>query len=172
MVSVMGVLGLPRHALDRSVVELDDEVAGLDPGARRRRVVYGRDHLDESILHAHFDAEAAELALGADLQLLERFLVQVGGVRIEAGQHAVDGLGDELLVLDRLDIVALDPAEDLGEGAQLFYRQRQGRRALLRHRGIIEADRHADQDACSDQTELPKLSAHCLLLENPRGNSG
>jgi len=44
----------------------------------------------------------------ADLQLLERFLIEVGGMRVEARQHAVDRLGDELLVLDRLDVVGLD----------------------------------------------------------------
>ena len=50
-------------------------------------------------------------------------------MRIEAGQHAVDGFGDELLVFDRLDIIALDAAEHFGEGAQFLDRQRHRRAA-------------------------------------------
>src|SRR5207253_7380953 len=69
------------------------------------------DLLDEAVFHADLYAEAAELALRADLQLLERFLIEVGGMRVEARQHAVDRLGDELLVLDRLDVIGLDGAE-------------------------------------------------------------
>ena len=135
MVSVIGVLGLPRMRFTASfsvmpftddVVELDDEVAGLDARAVGGRVLDGADHLDEAVFHADFDAEPAELALGADLQLLERFGVEVGRVRIQAGQHAVDGFGDQLLVVDRLDVVALDAAEDLGEGTQFLDRQRPG----------------------------------------------
>jgi hypothetical protein len=106
------------HALHRRVVELDDQVAGLDAGAEGGRVLDGRDHLDEAVLHADLDAQAAELALGADLQFLEGFGVEVGRVRVEVGEHAVDGLGDELLVLDRLDVALLDRAEHLGMNAR------------------------------------------------------
>jgi hypothetical protein len=35
-----------------------------------------------------------------------------------------DGVGDELLFVHRLDVVALDHAEDGGELLQLFQRQR------------------------------------------------
>ena len=75
-----------RHALDRRVVELDDQVAGLDAGAERGRVLDRRDDLDEAVFHADLDAEAAEPALRADLQLLEGFLVEVGRMRVEAGR--------------------------------------------------------------------------------------
>ena len=66
----------------------------------------GEIDLDEAVFHADFDAQAAELALGADLQVLEGVGVEIGGVRIEVGEHAGDGIGDELLVVDRLDVVA------------------------------------------------------------------
>jgi hypothetical protein len=69
---------LSAHALDRRVVELDDQVARLDAGAEGRGVLDRRDDLDEAVLHADLDAEAAEFALGADLQVLEGLGVEVG----------------------------------------------------------------------------------------------
>ncbi len=43
-------------------------------------------------------------------------------MRVEAGQHAVDRLGDQLLVFHRLDVVLLDRTEDFSECAQLLDR--------------------------------------------------
>jgi hypothetical protein len=54
------------HALHRLAVDAHDQVAGLHAGALRRRVVDRGDDLDEAVLHADLDAEAAELAAGAD----------------------------------------------------------------------------------------------------------
>ncbi len=55
------------HALHRLVVELDDQVAGFHARLLGWRVVDGGDDFDETILHAHFYAEAAEFAGGIDL---------------------------------------------------------------------------------------------------------
>ena len=158
MVSVIWVLGLPRMRFTASLsvmpltdvfVELDDQVAGLDAGARRRRIVDRRDDLDEPVFHADFDAEAAEFALRADLQLAECILVEIGRMRIEPREHAGDGFGDELLVVDRLDVVALDAAEHFGERAQLFDRQR-SEHVALRDRREIERNHHAQAYAKRD----------------------
>src|SRR6266571_669579 len=148
------------HALHRGVVQLDDEIAGLQPRPESRCVLDRRDHLDESVLHADLDAQAAELALGADLKLAERFLVQVGRMRIEPGEHAADRFGDELLVLDRLDIVVFDRAEHLGKGAQLVHRQRKARRLALSHGGEVEAEQDPRQHADQHQAGLFDLRRH------------
>ena len=111
-----------RQALDRRVVDLDDQIAGLDTRAIGGRILYGGHHFDEAVLGADFDTQTAELALRADLQILERVGVQIGGVRVEVGQHAADGKGNQLLVVDRLDIALFDGAEDIGKGAQLLDR--------------------------------------------------
>ena len=136
---------------------------GLMPARDAGVSSIGDDDLDEAVFHADFDAEAAELALRADLQLAERFLVEVRRMRVEAGQHAVDRFGDELLVLDRLDVVALDRAEHLGEGAQLLDRQRRARRALGDRREI-EADQNAGDGADDDQADAAKLGLHRVAL--------
>ena len=127
-----GALGLAAHHLDGffqphvlggGVADLDDQVAGLDAGLGRGGALDGRDHLDEAVLGADLDAQAAELALGVDLQFLEGVLVQIGRVRIQPGEHAADGVGDQLVVLDGLDVVGLDGAEDFAELAKLVQRK-------------------------------------------------
>ena len=113
-----------RQTLGRLAVDLDDQVAGLDAGLRCRRIVDGRDHLDEAILHADLDAQAAELAAGAFLQFGEGFRLEVGRVRVEVAEHALDGILQQGLVAHRLDVGCLDAVHHLGEGAQIIQRQR------------------------------------------------
>jgi hypothetical protein len=61
--------------------------------------------------------------LRADLQLLVFLGVEIGRVRIQAGDHAADRFGDELLIFHRLDVALLDRVVDLGKRPQLFERQ-------------------------------------------------
>ena len=112
--------GLAAHFLDRlgqgeaagdGFVDLDDEVAGLDTRTECRGILDRRNDFDDPVFDADFDAEATELALGRDLQFLERIGIEKVGMRVQAVDHAVDGFADELIVRYRLDIVALDPAE-------------------------------------------------------------
>ncbi len=70
-------------ATGRLAVDLDDQVASLDAGLGRRGVVDGRDHLDEAVFGADFDAQAAEFAAGAFLQFLRSL---PGPGRQSAGQ--------------------------------------------------------------------------------------
>ena len=149
--------GMPR--VD-DVVDLDDQVAGLDAGAERGRVLDRRDHAHDAVLDADLDAEAAELALRADLQLLERVGVQEVGVRVEPADHAVDGLADQLVVGDGLDVVALDLAEDRGQELQVLVRDRQLRFALGDRREI-QAQQHAEHRTEADEPRLFQTVAHC-----------
>ena len=109
---------LERHALDGFVVELDDEIARLEARFRRRRVVDRRDDLDQAVIHGDLDAESAELAAGLNLHVAEAFGVHVARVRVERGQHAVDRGLDQLVILDRLDVVLLDLREHVAEEAE------------------------------------------------------
>ena len=108
------------------------------------RVVDGGDDLDEAILHADLDPEAAELAAGAGLQVLVVVRDQVGRVRVEAGQHAPDGVLHQRLVIDVLDVVLLDLGEDFAERAQLLERQAL-RIPAAREHALTAGDRHAHE---------------------------
>ena len=146
------------HALDRGVVELDDQVAREHAGAEGGRVLDRRDDLDEAVFHADLDAEAAELALGADLEVLERLGVEIGRVWIEPGQHAADRVGDQLLVFHRLDVTLLDRVEHVGVGTQLLDRQRH-LRAAVGVGGKIETDHDPGHHAGHHEAELFQLAA-------------
>jgi hypothetical protein len=104
-----------------------------------------------------FDARAAELALGRDLQVLEALRIEKVGMRVEPVDHSVDRFLDELLVGNRLDVVALDPAEHGGQELQVFVRDRQLRLALGDHREI-ERQEHTEERRPS-RSDLP--SSNC-----------
>src|SRR5690606_17077767 len=101
------------------VVQADDHVAGADAGTRGGRIVHRRDNLDEAVLDAHFHAEAAELTSGAFLQAVVVIGSQIGGVWVDAGQHALDGVFQQGAVVDLFHIGAADLVQHLGEDAHL-----------------------------------------------------
>jgi hypothetical protein len=77
-------------------------------------------------------------------------------VRVEAGQHAVDGALDQLVVLHRLDVGGADALEHLAEQVQLLIGAGFGLRRLLGAGGLRRdqvrakgegTDRHA-ADQC------------------------
>ena len=89
------------HAKDGLAVDGGDVVAGLDAGPGRRGAVDRRDHLDRAILAGDLDAEAAVFAARLVLHLAVGVGIEVVGMRIERGQHAVQRRLDQLLVVDR-----------------------------------------------------------------------
>ena len=154
-----------RQPLHQRVVELEDQVAGLDAATEGRRVLDRRDDLDDAVFHADLDAETTELALRADLQVLEGIDVEIGRVRIEVGDHPADGVGDQFLVFDGFDVTLLDGVEDLGERTQLLDRKvRSG--FLFRECRELQADENAGDEAGADQTCLFQLACHACSCPN------
>jgi hypothetical protein len=149
-----------REAHDRLAVKLDDEVAGLDPGARRRGVVDRRHHLYEAVLHGDFDAEAAEFAAGLHLHLVEALGVEIARVRVEGGEHAVDGILHQLLVGHLLDIVGADLFEDVAEQPQLLI----GVRIVVVLRGRRQAEGHQECGRDDRQSGIAHGHSHSTLL--------
>ena len=119
------------QALHRRLVQANDQVPRLDARLLRRRVVYGGDDLDEAVLHAHFDAQAAELAGGAFLQRQISLLVQVGRMGIQPLQQTLDGAFQQVGVSQFFHIVLFDLGEHFREGSDLIDRQGLRRRLLL-----------------------------------------
>jgi hypothetical protein len=91
----------------------------MHAGAGGRRVVDRRHHLDEAVFHRDFDAEPAELAARLHLHVAEVLGIMKLRMRIERGEHAVDGRLDQLGVFDLLDILGADVLEDVAEQVEL-----------------------------------------------------
>ena len=106
---------------------MGDDVVGEDAGAGGGRLVDRGDDLDQAVFHRHLDAEAAELAAGLHLHVAEALGVHVARMRIEGGQHAVDGRFDELGLFGLLDVIRPDLFENIAEKAQLPVRVGRGR---------------------------------------------
>ena len=117
---ILSTASFSVSALDVLTVDLDDQVIGHDAGTRGRRVVDRRDHLDDAVLHRDFDAQPAELAAGLDAHVLELLGVHVARMRIERGQHAVDGGFDHLGLVGLFDIVGADAVEHVAEQVELL----------------------------------------------------
>ncbi len=154
------------HALHRGVVDLDDQVARLDAGLGGGSVVDRRDHAHQAALQLHLDAEAAELSGGDHVHVLELGLVEVGRVRIQAGQHAAQSVLQQGLVVDRLDVFGLHLVEDLHEAAQVVERQAGGlRRLALRQHGMSKGNAGAENGAGRQGQDDARRGGH-------RKNSG
>ena len=150
-------VGLAAHALDRfvqrqafdgGVVDLGDQVIGFEAGLVSGRALDGRDDADQPVFLRDLDADTDELAAGAFLEFLEGLLVEVLRVRIQARDHARDGIGDQLLVVGWLHVVGLDQAK---YGRQLLnFFKRHGRHHAachgLQRYGGQRASHHAQRN--------------------------
>ena len=113
-----------RQTLDHGVVNFGDQIVGLESGAVGRRAFNRRHHFDQSVFLTDFNAHTNKAARGSFAEFLERFLVKVSRMRVEAGNHASDGVRDQFFLIDRFNIVGLDHAKHIGQLLQLFQRQR------------------------------------------------
>ena len=73
-------------------------------------------------------------------------------MRIKAGQHAVDCLFDQTLVIHIFDVVALDATKHFGQHAHFFNRQVEYRALLFSDGGKIKAQHHARNGTDADQS--------------------
>ena len=113
-----------RQALERCVIDFGNQVVGFETRAVSWRALNRRDDFDDTIFLADFDANAYKSSGRAFRKLFEAFFVEILRVRVQAGHHAGDGFGDEFALVDRLDVIAFDHAENGRQLLQLFQGQR------------------------------------------------
>ena len=166
-----------RHAFDRDIVQPDDQIAGADASPLGGGIVNRGDDLEKTVFLADLDAQAAKFAGGADLQILERLGVQKSRMRVQIAQHAANGVFQQILVLDRFDVVLLDGVKHAGERAQLIQRQFVFRRRFLfgpdrmhcRQRNARQKTQRQRQTVSGCSTHLHSKNYVCLRPGNYRG---
>ncbi len=109
-----------RHITGQQIVDLDDDITGLDAGTVSRRILNRGDDTDRTFGCGDLDTQTAELAGGIHLHLFVHLLVEIDRMRIEAAQHAGERTVDQLLITHFLDIGAAHHFHDLGELLQLL----------------------------------------------------
>ena len=101
------------------------------PGPVGGHVVDGGDNLENAVLHGNVDAEAAEFAMRLDLFLLEFLRAHIARMRVELGEHPVDGGGDKLFVVGFIDIFFTHARQYFPEKLQVLINLR-----VCWHRGV------------------------------------
>jgi len=99
------------------VVDLENLIAGEDPGAGGGTVLPGGHDGKDVTFSRDGDANSLVGAVGVTLELVEDFRLHELTVRVEIGEHALEGTVDQLLVshLFRIDIPLTDRLEHFGE---------------------------------------------------------
>ncbi len=149
-----------RHAFDRRVIETNDQITGLETGVEGGCIVDGCHHLDEAVLHGHFDTETAKLAFRPDTDFLERFRVEIGRVRVETREHPLNRVPQKLPILDFFDIVGLHLAENLGKYPQLLEGERLEILLPFGEHRPLDADTDANSDAQRENHNVANLPKH------------
>ncbi len=106
-------LGFAAHQLDRVVqahalgalaVDMRDDVASQDASARRGRVFDGGNNLGHAIFAAYFDTQSAKTTLRNGFHFFESLGIEIRGMRVKVAEHALDGIVNQFMIGDGLDI--------------------------------------------------------------------
>ena len=92
------------------------------PALKAGRIIDWGDDFDEAVFHRDFDTKAAKFAFGLNAHIAEIFFIEIGRVRIEAREHAVDGVFHQFFIGDRIDVLRTDALEDIAEEIELTIR--------------------------------------------------
>ena len=152
-----------RQADDGLAIDGGEKVARLDPGARSRRAVHRGHDLHEAVLRCDLDAEAAILAGRLRLHVLEVIGVEIGGVRVKRGQHAVDRSLDRFGRFKLGHVIGLGLGQDVGEQVELLKHLRLLRGLVRRHGEGRNTNRRGEQ-TCTDYRGQPPFAHAALLL--------
>ena len=87
-------------------------------------------------------------------------------MRVQVGEHAADGVSNQLLVVDRFHVPGLDGVEHLGKGPQFRHGQT-GSCFLVGDCRKLQADQNATKQSGANQSglfQLTHLSHSCVHL--------
>ena len=105
--------------LGGGAVDLEDLIPGLEAGLVGGGAFDGGDHGEDAVLQGDFDADAAELALGFNLQFFEFLGSHEGGMGVQGAHRALQGAINQVLGGLGLRIMLLDEGQGLGEDFEL-----------------------------------------------------
>ena len=109
------------HVLGGAVVDGDDEITRPDPGPRRRGIIVQEGpHRNGAVRVDHLDLEpeAAVVALGADVEIVQIALLHEDRVGIEDPHHPGDSEAHQGIGADAIEGLLVDGPGDIQEGLE------------------------------------------------------
>ncbi len=118
---------------DLLAVEVCNKIISEHAGLGGWRIVDRCDHLDHTLLHRDLDTETTELAARLHLHVAEALRCEIGGVRVQRRQHAVDRSLDQFCIVGLFDVVGAHALKHIAEEIKLLvdFRIRRRRRISL-----------------------------------------
>ena len=141
---------------------MGDEVSGLNTSGGRRGVINRRDNFDKALFLRDFDAQTAKFTTGLNPHVAGVIGGQIAGVRIQRGQHAVDGGFDQIAFVHLFDILNTDAFKNVAKQVKLFIDVSCAFGFLCQERsGHLRGDQKSCQDTarCGGDEFL-----HCLSI--------
>ena len=148
-------------AVHGHVVDGRNHVACSNTRLGRGRAIQRRDDDDLAVLHRYLDADAGVLARARDLDIVVLVAVEIGRIGIQRGHHAPHGGLQQAMIVDGLDVLALDLTHHLGEQLGILPGD-----VLPQHCGLVrkhsarERQRHADRYTRRHERSIAPFRAH------------
>ena len=79
-------------ALHRHTVQPNNEIAALNTGPVGRRPINRRDDTNHPVFQGHFNPETPEFTPRININLVERFRIEIARMRVEPTQHSPHGI--------------------------------------------------------------------------------
>src|SRR5450432_709689 len=98
-----------RAAVHTHVVDRQDAIARMYASLLRGRAFDRRDHGHVLVAEIHFDADATEVTFSVALENRIVLSRHVRRVRVELGDHALDGAFQQPLAVYGVDVLVLNP---------------------------------------------------------------
>ena len=95
---------LHLHASNNSVVDHSDAVTGQNAHSLTGTTGNSLDDVERILVHVELDAHAAEFTLQGLLEFFGLFGIGIGRVGIKAVEHALDGILNQLFLIDGVHI--------------------------------------------------------------------
>ena len=133
---------------NHSVIDLYDTVACENADTLRRTAGNGLNDIKCILIHIERDTDTAELALQRLIQFASLFGSAISGVRVKLIEHTANGIFDQLVFVDRIDVVV---------GHKLLCRTQ-----FLTRRKFTELSRHHGRH--HSRQEYYKCFLHFLLF--------
>ncbi len=105
----------------------------------------------------YLDPQPTKLAIGEYLHFFEFFWRQIGGMRVQGVDHAIDGAIHQFFIGSGVDVIGFDDREELTEGLDLFQRDCIPILSRINSGGKADADAQNEPDTNAQESTAERF---------------